>query len=211
LKKVGGSLTGLMSALVLKGLGHRVRVLERSEPAILQSEAAGIRAGPDVQTVIDRYVKGHESYAITARKVEIVDKEGNVVMRFPPQEDAHLTTWNTLYRMFKNSFVESEADEHVKYETGKTVDDVEYDGKNMIVKFHDKEGRWTEISADIVIAADGSNSTIRRKLLPRVTPEYAGYVTWRGTIPEDQVSKETRNALSNEIVLLRTEDGYIVS
>jgi hypothetical protein len=81
-----------MSGLVLKGLGHKVCILERSGPKVLQSEAAGIRAGPDVQTIIDRYVEDHQSYAITAHKVDIVNGEGNVLMAFPPGEDAHLTT-----------------------------------------------------------------------------------------------------------------------
>jgi len=35
--------------------------------------------------------------------------------------------------------------------------------------------------ATLFIAADGANSEIRRRLLPDVLPNYAGYVAWRGT------------------------------
>jgi hypothetical protein len=73
-----------MNGLVLKSLGHKTHILERSEPTTLESEAAGLRAGPEVHIIIDRYVKDHKSYAITTRKVEIVDGEGNVIMTFPP-------------------------------------------------------------------------------------------------------------------------------
>jgi 2-polyprenyl-6-methoxyphenol hydroxylase-like FAD-dependent oxidoreductase len=39
-------------------------------------------------------------------------------------------------------------------------------------------------SSDLFIAADGSSSEIRRRLLPDVLPNYAGYVAWRGTLEE---------------------------
>jgi 2-polyprenyl-6-methoxyphenol hydroxylase-like FAD-dependent oxidoreductase len=113
--------------------------------------------------------------------------------------------------MFKTSFVGSCSNDVIKYETGKTVDDVTYDDKGLKVIYHDMEGHHKEVSADLVIAADGANSTVRRKLLPEIKPIYAGYVTWRGVVSEDQVKGETKTTLSNRIVLLRTEDGYIIS
>jgi 2-polyprenyl-6-methoxyphenol hydroxylase-like FAD-dependent oxidoreductase len=104
--------------------------------------------------------------------------------------------------MFKFSLMEPQTSEYVKYETGKTVDDVTYDAI---------EGRDSETRADLVIAANGCNSTIRKKLLAEIKPAYAGYVTWRGLVPEEQVSEEISSALSNKITILRTEDGFIIS
>jgi 2-polyprenyl-6-methoxyphenol hydroxylase-like FAD-dependent oxidoreductase len=107
--------------------------------------------------------------------------------------------------------MEPQTSEYVKYETGKTVDDVTYDAKGLTVKHHDIEGRDSETRADLVIAANGCNSTIRKKLLAEIKPAYAGYVTWRGLVPEEQVSEEISSALSNKITILRTEDGFIIS
>jgi 2-polyprenyl-6-methoxyphenol hydroxylase-like FAD-dependent oxidoreductase len=40
----------------------------------------------------------------------------------------------------------------------------------------------------VLIAADGANSPLRRRFLPTVSPRYAGYVAWRGTIDEVSAS-----------------------
>ncbi len=40
------------------------------------------------------------------------------------------------------------------------------------------------IDADLLVCADGVGSPARRRLLPDVRPAYAGYVAWRGMVPE---------------------------
>lgn len=40
------------------------------------------------------------------------------------------------------------------------------------------------VEADLLVCADGAQSPSRRRLLPGVRPEYAGYVAWRGTLDE---------------------------
>lgn len=43
------------------------------------------------------------------------------------------------------------------------------------------------VKADLAIAADGFNSTVRRMLLPRLGPEDAEYIALRGTVPEREL------------------------
>ena len=50
----------------------------------------------------------------------------------------------------------------------------------------------------------GANSTVRNLV------EYAGYVTWRGRVPEGDVMAETKKALKDRIVVMRFEGGYSV-
>jgi 2,6-dihydroxypyridine 3-monooxygenase len=40
---------------------------------------------------------------------------------------------------------------------------------------------------DLVVGADGIHSTVRELVFPGVAPAYAGYVGWRGTLPEDDL------------------------
>jgi 2-polyprenyl-6-methoxyphenol hydroxylase-like FAD-dependent oxidoreductase len=41
------------------------------------------------------------------------------------------------------------------------------------------------IVADVLVCADGAQSASRRRLLPDVASQYAGYVAWRGALDED--------------------------
>jgi 2-polyprenyl-6-methoxyphenol hydroxylase-like FAD-dependent oxidoreductase len=64
----------------------------------------------------------------------------------------------------------------------------------MNVAYADVSGEDV-IKADLVIAADGSTSSIRSQMLPNLQRTYAGYATRRGTVLKSDVSKETRELL----------------
>jgi 2,6-dihydroxypyridine 3-monooxygenase len=53
--------------------------------------------------------------------------------------------------------------------------------------------------ADLVVFADGITSTARRRLYPALDREYSGYVGWRGTLREDQVTDETHALLADSL------------
>jgi 2-polyprenyl-6-methoxyphenol hydroxylase-like FAD-dependent oxidoreductase len=83
---VGGSLAGLMHGIILKKMGFKVHVLERNASDALNSEAAGIRAGPELHDFIQQHIRSPPKYSVTAEVVEIMDGEGNVVQRIPAQD-----------------------------------------------------------------------------------------------------------------------------
>jgi 2-polyprenyl-6-methoxyphenol hydroxylase-like FAD-dependent oxidoreductase len=101
----------------------------------------------------------------------------------------------------------------VKYETEKHVKDVKEDGDRVLITYTDADGTSHELSADLVIAADGAHSSIRRAVISDATPpEYAGFVTWRGALPASQVSAASRAALERRMLIFRTDHGgYTVS
>ncbi|KAH3958444.1 hypothetical protein HBI24_119850 [Parastagonospora nodorum] len=210
---VGGSLAGLMHGIILKENGFKVQVLERSAPEVLDSEAAGIRAGPEVHDFIEQHVRPSFDYAVTAEKAEIVDGDGNVVDELPFPDPLRLTTWKIIYDMLKGALLEAVNGQQVAtYETRQMVQDVQLVGEKVEVKVLDLEkATSTSIEGDLVIAADGAHSAIRKKLCPEVKPQYAGYVTWRGRVPETAVSPQTREALRNRCMILRVEGGYQIS
>lgn len=63
------------------------------------------------------------------------------------------------------------------------------------VQCANKEGEKVTMTADLVVGADGANSTVRGLFLPEIKREYVGYVAWRGIVPKDQVSAATRECL----------------
>jgi 2-polyprenyl-6-methoxyphenol hydroxylase-like FAD-dependent oxidoreductase len=69
---------------------------------------------------------------------------------------------------------------------------LEESGEKMKVSWMQKDLGEQTCEADLIIAADGGSSTIRRLLKPDVERKYVGYVAWRGTVPETQLSDEAR-------------------
>jgi 2-polyprenyl-6-methoxyphenol hydroxylase-like FAD-dependent oxidoreductase len=202
-----------MHGIILKNIGYQVQVLERSAPEALESQAAGIRVGPEVYDFIQQHVRPSSEYFVTAENLEIMDSENNYVQKLPPQQPLRLTTWKIVYDLLKNALLKSVDMEHVAtYKTRRVVQDVAQVGEKITVTVLDLEdGTTTAIESDLVIAADGAHSTIRKKLCPEVVPRYAGYVTWRGRVPESAVPSKTRDALRDRCAILRVEGGYQIS
>lgn len=63
----------------------------------------------------------------------------------------------------------------------------------VIVRYEDvNTGQMQDATADLVIGADGANSTVRELLCPTAQDrKYAGYVMRRGIVPEQRLSAET--------------------
>ena len=212
--QVGGSLSGLMNAIMLRNLGFAVHVLERSAPEALESQAAGINAGPEVHAFIETYIPHYPAnYAIALDSVKFMDREGNITKSMTPNNPLRLTTRKAVYRMLRDALlVTRDAMPPATYQTKQQVHRVQQEGDKMIVSFQDlKINSNKTIKADIVIAADGAHSILRNLVLPGIIPEYAGYVTWRGRVPETALSEVTREALKNQTVFLHVDGGYAIS
>lgn len=55
----------------------------------------------------------------------------------------------------------------------------------------------------LLVAADGWLSDIRQRVHPSVTPAYAGYVSWQGTIHEADVPRDLTNQFANALSVSR--------
>ncbi|KAL8988762.1 MAG: hypothetical protein Q9177_002214 [Variospora cf. flavescens] len=202
---VGGSLTGLFQGVVLKKLGCNVRILERAGPDDLREQGAGITAGEEVQNFFNKYDRfSDQPYSVLVdQKLQFIDqsgqvsKTGNIPLR--------MTSWNTLYYRLRANFdgLQSDyvaIDRHTpetaagaaSYEFGCNVTDVKYNMGTVEVNFERLTGGGETLHADLVIAADGPASGIRRMLCPGTERNYVGYVAWRGTVVESQISDETK-------------------
>ncbi|KAF2030738.1 hypothetical protein EK21DRAFT_111611 [Setomelanomma holmii] len=204
-----------MTAIVLRTLNFSVHILERSSPTILQSQAAGIRAGPELHSFIETYVKDFDpDYALTAESFEIVSKNAEVEMTLPPQDPLRLTTWKCVYDMLLRALVREEGLGSAVYQTGKKVEGLERADEKVVVKFRDVESDEVQmLEADLVTAVDGAHSTVRKIVMEdMVQPKYAGYVTWRGRVPEGDVGPKTREAMKKRCVVMKGVDGgYMIS
>src|SRR6266702_370666 len=63
---------------------------------------------------------------------------------------------------------------------------------------------------DLLICADGIASIGRAALQPSTRPAYAGYVAWRGTVPEAGLSAAVRELLADSIVYQVMPNSHIL-
>jgi 2-polyprenyl-6-methoxyphenol hydroxylase-like FAD-dependent oxidoreductase len=203
LLQVGGSLAGLMNGNMLRHQGYTVTILEQ-DPATSQrrSQAAGIAPGPDFLKFLEKYDRTSRPFSDGKGAMYICAKDGSTARKLP--FTFNYSSWGLL-----NSILRANFDCHVSkacpippeaiagpgesiYLSGKRVTGVQFTGEKVLTQFTDVSSQsHDEIVSDLVIAADGSSSTIRNIIWPKVRPRYSGYVTWRGTVPESQVSTAT--------------------
>lgn len=63
--------------------------------------------------------------------------------------------------------------------------------------------------ADLVIAADGTSSKIRQILQPGLQRKYVGYIAWRGTALENEISEMTKAIFAEKTTLFVLDRGYV--
>jgi len=137
----------------------------------------------------------------------------------------NMSNWGCLYLILRANFdgMKSEAvpnppepkkgDGKVDYRPGKRVTGLHYDKEKGLVnvQFVDAtSGEKGSISTEMVIAADGVHSTVRKILQVPTRREYAGYIGWRGTVQEHLLSKETVEYFSNRLNFTFLQGTYFI-
>ncbi|MEN3299959.1 NAD-binding protein [Pseudonocardia sp.] len=196
---VGGSLGGLTAALLLRDIGCDVTVFERSR-ATLQARGAGIAVLPEtVRYPVERLGLPVEQITSSTDWIRFLDRDGSV-----GHEQRHryrFSSWNTIYGTLLDAF----GTEHYRLSRDMTSFADEEGG--VSVRFADGE----EVHADLLVCADGIGSHARSTLLPDVAPRYAGYVAWRGTVPERELDGATFEALHDALTYQVLPGSHILA
>jgi 2-polyprenyl-6-methoxyphenol hydroxylase-like FAD-dependent oxidoreductase len=184
---IGGSLGGLFSANLLRCAGWQVDIYERS-PHDLDSRGGGIVLQPQV-------VEAFRRSGLDVSQLDLgVGSEYRLVLRpdGTMQSKQHApqtqTSWSLIYSTLRNAF----GDEH--YHQGHALAAIEQPTAGRVIARFDN-GHIAE--ADLLVGADGGNSTVRRLTWPAQIPSYAGYVAWRGLVPETAVPDASQVLLGN--------------
>jgi 2-polyprenyl-6-methoxyphenol hydroxylase-like FAD-dependent oxidoreductase len=184
---IGGSMSGLLAALMLRRNGWRVEVFERAEGG-LAGRGAGIVAQPEMIARLAALGLDTRDIGVPIKERKIFDRDGRLIASgVCPQV---LTAWERVYHILRCAL----PDPH--YHSGRTFKSVQQDDSSVIAQFSDG---GTE-RADLLVGADGLRSTVRQQFLPSVAPFYAGYVAWRALVAESvlppQIHGDLFDALS---------------
>ncbi|CAG8976910.1 hypothetical protein HYALB_00011859 [Hymenoscyphus albidus] len=222
---IGGSNTGLMNGIVLKRLGHNVHILEKNTQTTRSDLAAGITTHPAFEKFMEVHDKSQEPWSIVSPGLQFLNKDGGAKRKV--EKALHMTSWGFIYHRLRANFdglasefckgpppVKEEGDGDVIFDEGKVATAVELVGEKVKVTYDDVSGEKTKenlsIMADFVIIANGANSSLRAKLFPGLEREYAGYVAFRGTVPESEVSEETKKVFDPRLSYYTYKNGYIL-
>jgi 2,6-dihydroxypyridine 3-monooxygenase len=130
--------------------------------------------------------------------IRFLEPDGTV--RHEQRHRYRFSAWNTMYRTLLDGL------DPDRYLLGREMVSFTDDGDGVAVRFADD----SEVRADLLVCADGIGSTARRLLLPEVTPRYAGYVGWRGVVPEADLSGAAYEALHDALTYQLLPHSHIL-
>lgn len=206
---VGGSLAGVFTGITLLRQGHKVTIFERSPTPLLHDQGAGIVSGGETLELFrrfDRSGRGSEELkggiSVKSKERLYLDQKGNEIDG--EKWEQRMTSWDLLYYLSRFNFDGQKTaylpdgavapQEKGLYEYGRSVASLEDIGTKVKVDYEDvregsREGKGS-LEADFVVIADGPSSHLRKELLPEAKQRsYAGYVAFRGTVPEEDLSQ----------------------
>jgi 2-polyprenyl-6-methoxyphenol hydroxylase-like FAD-dependent oxidoreductase len=198
---IGGSLGGLFAGNLLRRIGWDVDIFERS-PRDLDSRGGGAVRQPDVARVFRRAGVNLRAGELGVRSAyrTVFRPDGSIQSKhFAPQTQ---TSWSLIYTTLMAAF----GDQH--YHQAKTLVRVDQDPLAGAVTGQFEDG--TRETADLLIGADGGNSDVRQQFWPTMRPIYAGYLAWRGLLPEDAMPPAARDTLHGDFGFANNKGSHIL-
>ena len=184
---VGGGIGGLGTALALARSGLEVRVLERAPQ--FSEVGAGLQVGPNAVRVLDRLGLLNEIYATA-----VFPRRGVVSSALTGQVLSTLDLGEAFTERFGYPYIVLHRNDvltplleacrshpGITLENNRSVAEVTDEGDKMRVRCDDGH----ELTARLVVGADGLNSRVRR-LIADDDPVFSGYVAFRAATPIEQ-------------------------
>jgi 2-polyprenyl-6-methoxyphenol hydroxylase-like FAD-dependent oxidoreductase len=195
---IGGSVGGLFAAHLLRSVGWDAVVFERN-PDDLISRGAGIATHPQLIDIMARVgVAFDDTMGVKVDTVLLFDRGGRPIAE--RRTDRIMSAWASIYHALK----------------GRLPPDVYRFGKSLIRVAQDQDGvtalfaDGSEESADLLVGADGSRSTVRELFMPALHPSYVGYVAWRAMLDEAEVPADLRAAVFERFALCLPEGEMFI-
>ncbi|KAK3627014.1 hypothetical protein LTR56_019445 [Elasticomyces elasticus] len=212
-----------MAGILLKRQGHHVHILEQAISSEREGQAAGIGLSAAAKAFFDEHDRlAHIPMSVEIRSLAFFDPKTMKVARQFPYKGG-LTSWEFCYARLranfdgmKSAYCPEPPDLSVDagtgvFESGKRVVDVASRGEKLVITAEGLESGITyTYTADIVVVADGANSSMRKQMQPLVRRETPGYVLWRGVVPTSSLSQECVDLIGDNTVSYPMKYSYAI-
>jgi len=177
---IGGSISGLLAANLLRHIGWDAIVFERNAVNLI-GRGAGISTQIQLRDIMRRIdIPFDDSMGIPVETLICLDRNGKTVLKEPTLRI--MSAWARLYGALLDRLPAE------KYCLGMQFVRAEQTPHGVTAVFSD----GTRVKGDLLVGADGLRSTVRGQLLPQLQPNYAGYVAWRAMIEESSIPRNIR-------------------
>lgn len=185
---IGGGIGGLCTAIALQKQGMEATVYEAAPE--LRPVGAGVGLAANAMQGLERLGVADEVIALGKQLMALVifDEKGSVISNQDTQRLSKKYGINNfvIHRAALHQVLQS----HLQPDTlllNKRCQSIKQQGGQVEVSFTD----GTRAIADLLVAADGIHSVVRRQLLPQSQSRYAGYTCWRAVIENPGVELNT--------------------
>lgn len=181
----GGGIGGLTAALVLHARGHAVEVFEAT--AEIRPLGVGINLLPHAVQVLEGLDLADRLLAqgVATRELAYFNRHGQPIWSEPRGRAAgYLVPQISIHRgRLQMTLLDAVRDRLGKgaLHADRRLTRFAQDGAGVMARFGDGEGRETTATGDILVAADGIHSAVRRHFYPdEGLPVFSGRILWRG-------------------------------
>ncbi len=169
---IGGSIGGLVTALLLRRAGWEVQVCERVA-APLSGRGAGIVTHPALLRILEGLgLDTRTDFGVPVARRITLAADGSVVGALDRAQI--MTSWDRLFQLLRGAWPDE------RYTLGATLTGIVHRPGGITAQFDNGTVR----EAELLVGADGIRSAVRGACCGEVAPRYAGYAAWRGLVAE---------------------------
>jgi 2-polyprenyl-6-methoxyphenol hydroxylase-like FAD-dependent oxidoreductase len=165
----------------------------------MDDRGAGIVLQSEVLTLLERLkLATCADISVESRERQYLNKDGSVASSGDSQQ--FMTSWGALFKSLRNGFPDDD------FHTGCKLVNFTAEDRQVTARFENAR----EETGDLLVGGDGAWSAVRQQLLPKIAPEYAGYVAWRGVVAENALPVALRETFLDKFTFFQMPRSHIL-